>query len=366
VYNELVTADSRNGDGPSTGGTYMPELLHIGLWGCGNMGSSLAQGLVATEQAQLAIVYDILPGAASGIAGLYGTYAVGSAQALLAYPRLDGVIIALPPYLHAAAAIQAAEAGLNVFVEKPMALTVSDCQRMVQAAHDRGVELMVGQVLRYYEPYRSILRWRDEGRFGEIHAASIWRTTPGAKWAGEGNWRASRAKSGGFLAEVAVHELDMLRCLLGKPKTVYASELHFMPWSHEMEDYVAVHIRFHAGDASFEGGGGTYVGRYGFRLYFDGATILSDSAFEPQALQVLDPQGESLQAVHDEFSVDNPVQEELRDWLAAVRGERLVPIPGEEGLANVALVEAAYRSARLHQTVSYDIQVPTLRKGGTD
>ncbi len=73
-----------------------------------------------------------------------------------------------------------------------------------------------------------------------------------------------------------------------------------------------------------------------------------------------------MEAAKSEFCAENPVQEELRDWLAALRGERAVPIPGEEGLANVALVEAAYRSARSRQIVTYDTQYPTSQKGGTD
>jgi len=345
----------------------MTDQLQIGLWGCGSMGHSLAQALIATEQAQLAVVFDILPEAASKVASLCTAHLADSAEALLTYPHLDGVIIALPPYLHASAAIQAAKAGCHIFVEKPMALSTSDCRRMIEASHDCHTQLMVGHILRYYEPYRSILRWNREGRFGQIRAASIWRTTPGAKWAVEGNWRASRAQSGGFLSEVAVHELDMLRCLMGRPETVYASELKFMPWRHEMEDYIAVQIHFAGnGAASFEGGGGTCAGRYGFRLYFEGATILSDSAFEPQALQVFGPNGAAVETAKNDFSLEHPVQAELRDWLAALRGERAVPIPGEEGLANVALVEAAYRSARSRQIVTYDTQYPTSQKGGTD
>jgi myo-inositol 2-dehydrogenase/D-chiro-inositol 1-dehydrogenase len=109
----------------------MTELLRVGLWGCGNMGYSLAQALVATTQAQLVAVYDTLPEAASRAVGLCGAHTVDSAEALLAYPKLDGAIIALPPYLHANATIQAAEAGLDIFVEKPMALTILDCQRMI-------------------------------------------------------------------------------------------------------------------------------------------------------------------------------------------------------------------------------------------
>jgi predicted dehydrogenase len=57
------------------------------------------------------------------------------------------VIIALPPYVHVPAVVQAAEAGVDILVEKPMALDVARCRRMISAAERHGVKLMVGQVL---------------------------------------------------------------------------------------------------------------------------------------------------------------------------------------------------------------------------
>lgn len=333
----------------------MHDSTLVGLWGCGAMGTGLAHSLVETGKAHLAVVYDIVPEAASNLADRYGAQVASSLDAFLDYPSLDGVIIALPPYLHLPAAAQAAQAGLGIFVEKPMAPNVADCQQMLAAVERYGVKLMVGQVLRYYEPYRTILRWQDEGRFGQIYAASIWRITDGRKLAGTAPWRASRAKSGGYLLEVGAHELDMLRCLLGQPQTVYALGQKVLPRDHELLDYVTVQVRFIGGGAgTYEGGAGTSASRYGFRFYFDGAVLFSETAFKPQALHVYDMDGQLVEGLEGEFSSEHPVEAELRAWISALRDEAPVAVPGTEGLATVALAQAAYRSAETGQVVTYD------------
>jgi predicted dehydrogenase len=227
---------------------------------------------------------------------------------------------------------------------------------MLAAVERTGVKLMIGQVLRYYEPYRSIRRWTDQGRFGKLYSAAIWRVVNGARWAAApGYWRANRAQSGGYLLEVGAHELDMLRCLMGQPATVYATEQKVLPYAHEMEDHILVQIRFkEGGSAIYEGGGGSSVSRYGFRLYFEGATLISESAFSPERLQIYDREGNELKALRDEFTSEHPVQAELRGWLAALRGEAPIPVSGQEGKATVALARAAYRSAETGQLIPYD------------
>jgi len=316
------------------------------------MGCSLAQALVATEQAQLVAAYDVRPEAASSAAAEYGAEAVASVDGFLAYPGLDGLIIALPPYLHAPAVEQAAHAGVGLFLEKPMSVDVAGCRRILAAVRQHGVPLMVGQVLRYYEPYRSILRWLAEGRYGQLYAASIWRISNGHH-IDPAHWRASNALSGGVLLEVGAHELDMLRCLMGTPETVYALSRKVFPEGREWADYIALQVHFGSGAAAaYEGGVGSYAGRYGFRFYFERATLLSDAAFDRGALQVHGADGGIID-VSAEFTAEHPVQAELKDWLAALRGEAPVTISGEEGMATVALAEAAYRSAQIGVIVDY-------------
>lgn len=345
--------------------------LCIGLWGCGGMGRSLAQALLATGEARLAAAYDLQPEAASAAADAYGAKAMDSAEALLAYPGLDGVMIALPPDLHAPSAVRAAKAGLHLFVEKPMSVNVAGCREILQAVQRCGVKLMVGQVLRYYEPYRTIRRWLAEGRFGRLYAAAIWRIIDGHHM-DRTSWRVSHARSGGYLLTVGVHELDMLRCLLGQPQTIAAISLggissagctlsagctpsaQVSEQGGEWADYLAVQVRFAAGGAAtYEGGAGSYAGRYGFRLYFEQATLFSEEAFDRHALQVYGTDGRPIAIAEHEFSSEQPVEAELHGWLKALRGEAAIPIPGEEGLASVALAEAAYRAAESGQIVDY-------------
>jgi predicted dehydrogenase len=123
-----------------------------------------------------------------------------------------------------------------------------------------------------------------------------------------------------------------------------------------MEDHILVQVRFaEGGSAVYEGGGGSSVSRYGFRFYFEGATLISESAFDAQQLQIYDRDGNQLSALRDEFTGEHPVQAELRDWLTALRDEAPIPIPGAEGLATVALAQAAYTSAETGQVVPYDL-----------
>lgn len=330
----------------------MSAKLSIGLWGCGNMGNSLARALTHTAQARVAIAYDLLPEATAKIADLYGSETASSAEELLSFPGLAGVIVALPSYVHASATIQAARAGVSVFCEKPMALTVPDCQAMIDAASQNKVKLQIGQVLRYYEPYRSILRWAGEKRYGEVFGASIWRVMDGRRWAVEGYWRASRAKCGGVLYEVGAHEMDMLRCLLGRPQTVFARLQKRLPRQHEINDLISVEVDFPQGQGTYESGGGAYVGRYGFRIYAEQATFVSRAAFDRTALEVHTAEGQ-IELPPETFVDSSPVADELADWIAAIREECPVRIPGEEGLATVALIQAAYRSADSGQLVPY-------------
>jgi predicted dehydrogenase len=336
----------------------MPDPLYIALWGCGNMGSSLARALIATGEAKLAVVHDLSPEAATAFSERYEAKIASTADELLAHPGLSGVIVALPPHLHAMAVCKAAEAGLDVFCEKPMAPRLNGCREMLAAVERTGIKLMIGHVLRYYEPYRTIQRWTVEARFGKLFSASIWRVVNGARWATIPNyWRANRAQSGGYLLEVGAHELDMLRCLMGRPETVYATEQKVLPYAHEMEDLIVVQVRFaQGGSAVYEGGGGSSVSRYGFRFYFEGATLISESAFDPSMLRIYDREGNELDALRDELTSEHPVQAELRDWLGALRDDAPITIPGEEGLATVALAQAAYTSAETGQLVEYRLQ----------
>ena len=268
-------------------------------------------------------------------------------EELLADPSVDAVVVATLPNLHEQHVVAAARAGKHVFVEKPMALSTESCDRMIEAARQGGVTLMVGQVLRLIEPFQSIIRWTREGRFGRPVHVLVQRL--GATF-GRGSWRASLATAGGYLFEVGAHELDFMRCLCGRAAEVYAVRQKARAEEHEMEDAVSLLVRFASG-ATGRYDGGTAWGRsqYELALCFEEATLLSGTAWDTAALAAFGAGPEPKQIPLEGFETENGVVRQMRGWIESLRGGGPVPVPGEEGREAVRLAETAYRSAETRQ-----------------
>ena len=119
-------------------------------------------------------------------------------------PDIDLVDIVTPGDSHAEIAIAAAQAGKHVFCEKPMAVNVADCEAMIQAAGQAGVTLMVGQVLRFLQPFLKVRELVDSGAIGRPISAEVTRIGGGdSAWTVP--WRARLEQSGGLLLEINAH-----------------------------------------------------------------------------------------------------------------------------------------------------------------
>ena len=182
--------------------------LQIALIGCGGMGMRLGRSLNALEGARIAVCCDIDEDRGkAGAAELGADEMVFDYHDALKNESIDAVIIATPNNLHAQMAIDAAQAGKHIFTEKPMALSVEDCDAMIAAAKAAGVKLMVGQVLRYIGQFAKAKQIIDSGELGKPFAVDIDRVNQQAFREG---WRQSKAATGGMLYEVHVHELDFM------------------------------------------------------------------------------------------------------------------------------------------------------------
>jgi len=330
--------------------TEVKKAIGVGLVGCGGMGSALATAIAQVPAGRLVGFYDLVRDNREKLARQYDGRVHESLGNLLADETVEAVVVATPPDLHEPQVVTAARAGKHVFVEKPMALGVAGCERMIEAAHRAGVTLMVGQVLRYYEPFQSILRWTREGRFGGPIHAFVRRVGAGS-WAG--SWRASLQRCGGYLYEMNAHELDFLRCLLGEPAWVCAVRQRVRPVGHEIEDVISLLMRFTSGaSAHFDGGLGWGRGKYEFNLCFEKLNLISEAAFDPKALTAWSPEGKPADVALGPYQTESPVLRQMRGWLESLRDSRAVPVPGEEGRETIRLVEAAYHSAATGQQVA--------------
>lgn len=137
------------------------------LVGCGRIATLHVAGYKDNPDAELWGVYDINPGAAKKFAEQHGISKVyASFNDVLADRDVAAVELLLPHHLHCEYAIKACEAGKHVSVQKPMALNLAECDRMINAAKDNGVKLKVFENFVFYPPYRLAKKLLDEGEIG--------------------------------------------------------------------------------------------------------------------------------------------------------------------------------------------------------
>jgi predicted dehydrogenase len=146
--------------------------VRTGLVGCGKVGQIHAAALRSLPEADFVAVCDASAERAQVFAGCYGTRAYADVEALLNKERLEAVLIGTPHPLHAVPAIRAAEAGVHVLVEKPMAASLADCDAMLASARKHGVRLGVISQRRFYEPVQRMKTAIAEGKIGRPWAFS--------------------------------------------------------------------------------------------------------------------------------------------------------------------------------------------------
>jgi UDP-N-acetylglucosamine 3-dehydrogenase len=323
----------------------MADLPAVGLISCGNMGMGLADALVASGAGRLVAVADVDEAKAKAAGEKLSAAVYRSHTDLLGHAGLDAVLIAAPPFLHASLALDAIAAGKHVFVEKPFALSLEDCDRVIGAAREAGRRLMVGQVLRYYPTWRYL---RERVAAGEIgRPLGIRVTRIGGGWGTwDVTWRRERAKSGGMILEIHAHEIDFLNCLGGPVERVYGAMGTFGETGCDYPNLAFLSLHFqsgalgllHASQTSAIGDlSGVIEGDEGAFQYHDGFSRNAEILLRRRS-------GETLTVRVGDLKYEAPVQAEMREFATAIVEGRETAIPGEEGRRVIAVALAAYRS----------------------
>ena len=146
----------------------MSDVLSVGVIGAGGIARSHMNAIKVNDNIQMVAVIDVDADRAGAAAEEFGANAYTDIEPLLANPQVEAVHVCTPHALHADQVVAAAEAGKHVLVEKPMALTLADCDRMIDACDQAGKILMVGQVMRYYPVNRTIQKMIADGEIGQV------------------------------------------------------------------------------------------------------------------------------------------------------------------------------------------------------
>ncbi|MDG0813601.1 Gfo/Idh/MocA family protein [Cohnella rhizosphaerae] len=182
-----------------------------------NMGLQHAYAFHESEQADLRWVVDLDEARAKSVAEELGCSYTSDWTAIL--DEVDAVSLCTPHHLHAPQALQAIAAGKHVLVEKPLANTEEDCLRVIRAAEEKKVTLMMAYVLRYIPAIVRLKEVLNSGRYGRPINASCW--VEGFLPPNPDSWFARKEKlGGGVLFSHGCHYVDLLLWFFGKPELV--------------------------------------------------------------------------------------------------------------------------------------------------
>jgi predicted dehydrogenase len=200
----------------------------IAVLGCGYWGSNHIRTLKALGA--LHAVSDANRARAEGFASEQDCLAIDPTE-LFSRDDVDAIVMALPPQFHSEAAIKAVEAGKDVLVEKPVALTVADAERAVAAAKANNRIFMVGHVLRFHPAFEKLKELIDQGELGEVKYIHSHRL-------GLGKFHTENDA----LWDLAPHDLSMILAITGSaPVEVRGEGAAILD---HMSDFALVHMRF--------------------------------------------------------------------------------------------------------------------------
>ncbi|NPV73025.1 MAG: Gfo/Idh/MocA family oxidoreductase [Pelotomaculum sp.] len=221
--------------------------VKFGIAGCGRIARVHAEEILTMPQAELASVCDIDPGALQSFTCRYGVKGYRDYAEMLNKSDLDVIVICTPSGLHAEMGIMAARLGKHVLVEKPMALTLEDADRLIETCEKEGVLLSVVLQNRFKPPFRLLKMAVDEGRFGKLsHAGVTVRWNRDEAYFHNNPWRGKKAEDGGVMMNQAIHSIDMLQWLMGQVESLFAyTATRYRPI--EAEDVGVAVLRFKSG-----------------------------------------------------------------------------------------------------------------------
>lgn len=337
-------------------------MLRVGIAGFGFMGRMHYRCWNEQPGTQVVAVcdqcLDALAGAKAGLGNLPGaaeTIDLSSLQTFsdlpttLAKADLDAISITLPTHLHAETTLRALEAGLHVLCEKPMALSVAECDRMIAAARASGRLLQIGHCIRFWPEYAEGRAIVASGRYGRLIAASFQRFSATASKLPTA-WFMDQCLSGGMPLDLHIHDSDYVQHLLGMPEAVTSRGA---AGEAGQCDHIVTHYDYGNGCVVSAEGGWRMAPAYGFsmryHLVLERATIVFDSSQSP-TLRVYPSEGEAYSPALDPA---DGYARQIDHFARRLAGEAVSPvITPEEARDSVRLVEAELESARTGRRVA--------------
>lgn len=252
---------------------------------------------------------------------------------------IDVVYVVLPPSMHAEYAIRAAGAGKHVWCEKPMAVTVAECEQMIASAKSNKVKLSIGYRMQHEPNTQQIIQFGKDKKFGSIKSLIA---RAGYFDGRSDHWKQKKSMGGGAMYDMGVYPLNAARYSTGlEPIAVTAKQSTTRPDIYtEVDETMEFDLEFpHGVIASCK------------TSFGEGLNTLKITcekgwyALEPfQAYSGI--RGETSSGMKLNQTIRNQQAQQMDDDALAIMNDTKVIAPGEEGLKDIRVVEAVYKSVK--------------------
>ena len=358
--------------------------MKYALIGCGRIATNHIKA-VLNNHLELSAVCDVKPEAMEALLAKHGLEQDASIRRYTDYkemvetekPTLVG--IATESGIHAEIALYCIAHGVNVIIEKPMAMSMADADAIVEAAQRNHVKVCACHQNRFNPAVQATRKALEEGRFGKLSHGSIhvrWNRNKG--YYDQAPWRGTWAMDGGALMNQGIHGVDLVRYLMGPADSIYALSGTLVR-DIEVEDTLTAVVAWHCGaQGVIQASVGDYPG-FPRRIELNGESgtiileedrIVKWEVAGDSAYHIYEQEPAPEVRSHSEAGAIDPLGHvaQLRNFIDAVRGEGTLLVDEAEGRKALALVLAAIGWVQVNMGALYaarDVDtVGILRAGG--
>jgi predicted dehydrogenase len=331
--------------------------MKIGFAGAGYIINIHAQAAQAQKDVVLSAVVEKYSGKGSALAQKFSIEdQYETVEQMLKAGKVDALVIGTPNFLHAPQAIAALRAGVHVMVEKPMAMNAREAEKMMAASARSGAKLMVAHCWRFDQ---DVLWLKKESRkLGRIIRTKGYGIH--SHWGPSGWFTQKQLAGGGALVDMGIHALDTARFLLGDPKpaAVYA-KLGTYYKNFDVDDTGTILVEWENGTISYIESGWwqphmdgpeaatQLYGTKGFGRLFP--TQLEIPNVKEQKVELRDS---GFVFPRQEHCPQSMYETQMAYFINCIRKNKS-PVPGAtEGMLNMKIIDAAYKSARTGKAVT--------------
>jgi len=327
--------------------------MNFAIYGCGNIARVHAEAVLSIDGANLLACFDMNASSRNAFAEKFKIQAYSSAEELENDSRIDAVCICTPNGTHADIAISLLQKNKNVIIEKPMATTVFDCDRIIEAEKkSQGRVLVISQfrMSDYIERTKKII---SDGVIGKIVLCDLYMKYHRSEEYYRGSWKGTRAlDGGGALMNQGVHGIDLLQYVCGPVKNV-KSIVRTLVHDIEVEDAAVAAIEFESGaigvieaTTAIDPGFDREMKIYGSR----GCVHLTENKITRYIVDGVEMPCDKFLSRNDSNDPTTVTKDEhvkqISRFINAISGEKIDYVNSTEGRKSVELIQRIYENGK--------------------